>query len=540
LQVPRVRFRVRGWVDDETYRELLRVARYLGRSNGYALFELDPWRVESSGLSLEDLVALLTSIEGVVEEDIEALVNAVEEYRRVTVDLGDDGFLRVKSRMMLRDLLRELGLSLPYSREERAYRAAPYLYRDIVESLQRMGVIVDDQVGLLGSYGRLPRPISFRGQLRPYQEEALAKWEANGHRGIIALPTGAGKTVIAIAGIARLGVKTLVVVYTKEQVKQWIDSILKFTDAGAMVGAFYGDEKRIAPITVTTYQTAYRKVKLFTRYFALVVFDEAHHVPADKFRRIATMMAAPYRLGLSATIEREDGKHVEIFPLLGGIVYHTSPGELARQGYLAAAILRTVRVELKPEEKRKYERLRRLYQQLARGRTVKELVEAARRGDPDAKEALRVASEMRRIIQYSEAKLSEATRLIKREVSKGSKVIVFTQYKAQAEEIARRVGGLLIHGGLDKRARERALDLFKSLPSGVLVVTTVGDEGLDIPDANVGVLLSGTSSQRQFVQRLGRLLRPKPGNNNKAVLYEIIVAGTSEEYQSRKRKGVLS
>ncbi len=539
MKTPRLRFRVRGWIDGETYRTLTSIARYLGRSNGYAVFELDPWRVEREQLTPQDVLALLSSIDGIVEEDIEEYKRLVEEYNTVTIDLADDGMLRVASRRMLKGILADAGLRLPYSPEERAYKASPHLYATLLEVFTRAGLRVDDRLGLAGSFGRLPRPIEFRGRLRPYQEEALDAWRRNGYRGIIALPTGAGKTVVAIAGIAELGVKTLIVVYTKEQVKQWIDSLRRFTDAGAMVGSFYGDEKRLSPITVTTYQTAFRKVNLFARHFALVVFDEAHHLPADKFRVIATKMPSPYRLGLSATIEREDGKHEEIFPLLGGIVYHTTPGELARQGYLASYVIRTVRVELKPEEKREYERLRRLFHKLARGRSIRELVEAARSGDPDAKEALRVNSEMRRIVQFSEAKLEEAAKIIRRELMKGGKIIVFTQYREQAEEIARRVGGLLLHGGLDRRTRAVILDRFRSLPSGVLVVTTVGDEGLDIPDANVGVFISGTSSQRQFLQRLGRLLRPKPGKNE-AVLYEIVAAGTSEEYQSRRRKGLVA
>ncbi len=539
MEIPRARFRVRGWLRDEDYRRLLSIARYIGRIDGFAVFELEPWRIEREGLSIEDVASLLSSIDGVVKEDVEHIINAAREARKVTIDLGDDGMLRISSRVFLKEILKNAGLVLPYSREERAYKAAPHLYRDLVDLFAREGLIVDDRIGLLGSYGLLPRQVNFRGQLRPYQEEALRRWEENQYRGIIALPTGAGKTVIAIAGLAKLGVKTLIVVYTRDHVRQWIDAIRRFTDAGVMIGAFYGDEKRLAPITVTTYQTAFRKVRFFARHFALVIFDEAHHLPADKFRAIATGLPAPYRLGLSATIEREDGKHVEIFPMLGGVVYHTTPGELARQGYLASYVIRTVKVDLKPSERRRYEELRKRFQKLARGRTIQELVKAARSGDPDAIEALRVHAEMRKIIQYSESKLDEVVKLVKRELAKGSKIIVFTQYKMQAEEIARRTGGLLVHGSLDKRERERAISIFRSLPSGVLVVTTVGDEGLDIPDANVGILVSGTSSQRQFIQRLGRLLRPKKGKDNKAVLYEVVVTGTSEEYQSRKRRGIL-
>jgi len=535
LKIPRVRFRVRGWLDKEDYNTLTTIARYIGRGVGYSIFELDPDRIEKNGLTPDDVLAVLNSIEEIDHDDLERLREILEDAKKVWIEMGPDGWLRIRSKIYLKPIIAELGINLPYSREEKAYRAPPHLYAALVELFRSKGLIVEDELGLFPPKASLPRKITFRGTLRPYQEEALRAWRENGYRGIIVLPTGAGKTVVGIAAIAELNVRTLVVVVTKEQVKQWIEAIRRFTDAGAMVGAYYSDEKRLSPITVTTYQTAYRKVKLFSKHFSLLILDEAHHLPADKFRTIATYMAAPFRMGLSATIEREDGKHVEIFPLLGGVVYHTSPGELTRQGYLAPYTIRTRKVKLRPAEKRKYDELRRKYHKLAAGRTFQEVLEAARKGDPSALEAVRVHHKMKEIVQYSEAKLDEAEKIIREELAKGSKIIVFTQYKRQAEELAKRVGGLLLHGGIPKSRRERVLDQFRRMKSGVLVVTTVGDEGLDIPDANVGVFVSGTGSPRQFIQRLGRLLRPKQDGKS-AVLYEIVMAGTSEEYQSRKRR----
>lgn len=535
IAMPRIRIRATKWLSKEDFYQLTRIARYLGRFENYSVFEVDPDRINRSGLGLNDVLAIINSIDGINEEDREALKQLIAEATRVDVYFGEDGWIRVKSKVYLKDILSEHGIRLPYDRSERAYKAPPYMYRRIIEALRRRGLPVNDEIGLLDSRARLPRPIEFRGKLRPYQEEALEKWRSNGYTGIIALPTGAGKTVIAIAGIAELGVKTLVVVYTKEQVKQWIEAIRHFTNAGAMVGAYYSDEKRLAPITVTTYQTTHRHLKVFSRNYAFVVYDEAHHLPADKFKAISIGLAAPYRLGLSATVEREDGKHEEIFPLIGGVIFSLTPGELTRQGYLATYVIRTRKVKLLDNERKRYEELRRKYQALSRGRTFQELLEAAKKGDKSAIEALRVHKEMVKLVQHSEAKLREAERIINSELAKGSKIIVFTQLKSQAEEIARRVNGLLLHGGLDKTRRARILDTFKRSKTGVLVVTTVGDEGLDIPDANVGILLSGTGSHRQFIQRLGRLLRPKPGKNT-AVLYEVIAAGTSEEYQARKRR----
>jgi superfamily II DNA or RNA helicase len=528
-------FRVRGWLGDEEFRELLQFSRYLGRERGASVFKIDPGKLRESGMTLRDVVEVLRGVRGVDDGDLAELERVAEELETVTLEPIPGGKLAVRSRAYLKPVVERLSLPLTYSREERAYIADLMHYRAVREGLEKAGFRVVDRVFTEHS-SRLPREIRFLGKLRDYQEEALEAWRRAGYRGVIVLPTGAGKTVVAIAGIVELSVWSLVVVYTKDHVNQWIEAFRKFTDAHGLVGAYYGEEKRLAPITVTTYQTAFRRIGELYRYFRLIVFDEAHHIPADKFKEIARASPAPYRLGLSATIEREDGRHEEIFPLVGGIVYQTDPGELTRRGYLAPFVVRRVRVRLSREERRLYEELRRRYQVLAAGRTFEQLLEDAKRGDERAVEALRVHARMREVVQMSESKLREVERIVREELEKGSKIIVFTQYKKQAEEIARRLGALIIHGGMDRARRELTLKRFKSAPSGVLVVTTVGDEGLDIPDANVGVLVSGTGSRRQFIQRLGRLLRP--GEGKKAVLYEVIAEGTGEEFQSRKRRGL--
>lgn len=527
-----LRFRVMRWLSKEEYQELTEFSIYLGRHEGASVFELDEEKMRKAGYSLRDVYLKLSSLGGVREEDLEELKKLYEEEMRAEISLSSDGSLLVSARRPLKEILLELTGDLRYDSVARAFRLKPYLYAALVSHLSSNGFVVDDKVGLLSL--RLPRSISFNGSLRDYQEEALNVWSENGNRGVIALPTGAGKTVVAIAAAARLGVPTLVVVYTKEHVRQWVEAFKRFTDAGVLVGAYYGEEKRISPITVSTYQSASAAITEMAPRFSLVIFDEAHHLPAKKFKELALYLPAPYKMALSATPEREDGMHVEIFPLIGGLAYMKTASELSQLGYLAPFVIRRIRVDLLPHEMKRYLDLRSKFRTLAGGRRFEELLEAARNGDQRAIEALKIHAEMRSLIQYSEAKLREAERIIKEELDKKSKIIVFTQLKEQAEEVARRIGGLLLHGDLSAREREEALAAFRMLPSGVLVTTTVGDEGLDIPDANVGIFLSGTGSRRQFVQRLGRLLRPAPGK--KAILYEIIAAGTGEEYQSRKRR----
>ncbi len=529
----RLRFRIRGWLDKDEFKRLIEFSRYLGREEGHSVFEIDFIKAQDKGYSLKDIYVILKdlgdSIEGDVLENLEEKIN---DKRKVKIWF-ENGQIYISSKTYLKPFFEEMGYVPFYDRVEKAFRVPSHKYAEMIEIFKNKGLLIDDKIGLLSL--RLPREVSFKGELRDYQKEALKSWRESKHRGVIALPTGAGKTVIAIAALAELSVPTLIITFTKEQVHQWIRFLREFSNASGLVSAYYSEEKRIAPITVTTYQTASRKTELFATKFSFLIVDEVHHLPAEKFKKIASLMPAPYRIGLSATVEREDGKHEELFPLMGGIVYKIDPGELSRRGYLAPYVIRTVKVDLPNDKKKKYLELRSKYLRLAGGRSFNELLNALKKGDPTAIEAIRVHSKMRSLIQENTEKLKVAERIIMDELKAGSKIIVFTQYKAQAESIAKSVGGFLLYGDLSASKRKAILEAFRRLKSGgVLVVTTVGDEGLDIPDANVGIFLSGTGSRRQFIQRLGRLLRPKPGK--KAILYEIVTARSSEEYQAKKRK----
>jgi superfamily II DNA or RNA helicase len=152
-----------------------------------------------------------------------------------------------------------------------------------------------------------------------------------------------------------------------------------------------------------------------------------------------------------------------------------------------------------------------------------------------AVEAMKIYNELKKITNLAKQKIDKVREIVKSE--NGNKILIFTQYVEQAEELARALNALLITGKMSKHEREKILNIFKNIKSGILVLTTVGDEGLDIPDANVGIIVTGTGSRRQFIQRLGRLLRPS--NGKVAKLYEIITMGTPEEFQSMKRKELL-
>ncbi len=524
--------RVGRWLDNEEFQQLLKVADYVGRRNGYSVFRISRVKVARSGLTLDDIKSLLKDLEA--EYDEEYLEGALLGLDKVAELRYCPNYVCVKFNFLLGEELRRRlsGFKLRYKRETKEFLLQPYYYREFAETLGKLGVRVVDRTGFF-ERDSLGVKVDLKMQLRDYQKEALEKWSQNSYRGVIALPTGSGKTLVAIAAIATLGVRTLIVVITRDHIRQWYEEIEKATNIPPeLVGFYYSEEKRIAPVTIATYQSAYRYVGRLAPHFSFLIVDEVHHLPADRFKAIALGSPAPRRLGLSATPYREDGRHVELFPLMGGVVYYRTPAELAELGYLAPYEVVTVRVSLKPSERRRYLELRKKYRELVGLARFEEILEVARRGDLRALEALKLATEMRKIVQMSESKVEKVKEIVEGE--RGSKIIVFAHYVELAKRIAEAVGGLLLTGEVEGSKRDEVLRRFREAREGVLVVTTVGDEGLNIPDASVGILVAGTSSPRQFVQRLGRLLRPRPGKV--ARLYEVITKGTAEELHSRKRK----
>jgi len=539
-EVRRPTFAVRKWLGEEEFRELLEVADYLGRTpSSGSLFAVNPSKVAEKGYDEEYVGELIRKVSpGISERELEEIKRYVRERLStgsIRVVLRTSGSsLVVEPRGYLGSVVEEIRPLLRYDRSRKVFTSYPAHYSRIREYLASKGVYIEDQTGFaLDKY--LPARPSLSIKLRDYQEEAVAAWISNNYKGIVSLPTGSGKTVVGVAAVSKKPVWTLVVAFTREQMRQWRDHFIKGCSIPpGLVGLFYSDEKRLAPITISTYQTAFRHIEKLSPYFQMLIVDEVHHLPADKFRAIALGMFSPYRLGLSATVTRDDGRHEELFPLMGGVVYHRTPQELVEAGYLSPYRIETIKVDLTPEERRRFEELRKKFRELSRGMEFEELVEAAKRGDQNAAEALKVRSELRQLIHNARRKIERVREIVSRELEKGSKILIFTQYIEQAEALGKELGVAVVTGETDKRVRDRSFQLFREGVERVLVLTTVGDEGIDIPDANIGIIVAGTGSKRQFIQRLGRLLRPKEGKQ--AVLYEIVARGTPEELESRRRK----
>lgn len=384
---------------------------------------------------------------------------------------------------------------------------APYLMVPLVARiLAQYGFQVIEEIHWPSTPSLAPNP---RFSLYSFQEEALNAWRRSGYRGTIVMPTGAGKTFVALAAISELRVPTLVCVTTVELARQWVKRIQDCL--GLRAGILAGGEKQIEPVTVATYHSAVKVLPEIYDKFGFIVFDEGHHVPAQTFKMIALRAKARYVLVLSATPERSDRNEALIYRACGEPVYSTSYYELVIRGLLAPLKVEVISVQLDSEEVKKYEEAGRVNVDYRR------------------------ATELIRIASSTKAKLEALKKIIRAE--KG-RILVFCQYVEQAlkaYEAAREVEPrtALITGSTPRGERLKAFESFRRGDYRVLVATSVLDEGIDVPDADVAVVLSGTGQVRQMVQRAGRVLRWTPGKVAK--VYEIISSGTIEEALSRSR-----
>ncbi len=528
-----IKLRVCRWLEKEEFNKIIEFATYIGREKGCSTFLVNADNISAMEKVLDLIDEIGAEIVGGSKNDI---VNRLRESRIVEVHKHNNMYV-LRSPIYLNDYLQVFKEKrvVWYSRFHRGFLVKPYAIIDVIARLESEGLRIIDRTGLIIANEKIG-DLELSVPLRPYQEEALNEWIRHRYRGVIALPTGAGKTIIGLGALVKLSVPTLIVVYTKEQLSEWLDKIRRFVKGSTrLIGEFYSEKKIIKPITITTYQSAFRNINLLKDKFSLMIIDEVHHLPADKFRVIAEGILAPYRLGLSATPYREDGKHEELFSLVGGIVYSRTLADLISAGFIAPFNIIPVVVPLEEKLRTKYKELRKRFFALAKGREIRELVQAAAFGEESAKQALQIMNEIRRILLSSEKKFDSVKEIVERELKNNSKIIIFTQYVSQAKKLGEKLGAPVVTSKTNKNTRNLIFNLFKNNRYRVLILTTLGDEGIDIPDANVGIIVSGTSSTRQFIQRLGRLLRPAEGKTSR--LYYVALKDTQEE---RTMKKVLS
>lgn len=425
-----------------------------------------------------------------------------------------------------------------WDERSKSYRAQAFYYRDILNYLKESEIPFEDHV-------LDPIPMAFlksHTKLRDYQKEAVERWMED-KKGIVVMPTGSGKTTVAIRIIEIMNTPSFIVVPTLDLVDQWKEKLKVFnanTNANANteieIGELTGRRKELKAITVSTYDSAYINAEIVGNRFPLLIFDEVHHLPAIAYRQIAEMFASPYRLGLTATYVREDGYHLEISKLIGGIVYEKIPEDLKGK-YLADYEIKTIKSELTEKERKDYERYQSIFTGYLRKKrlTIKSAKDFGRivilsGRDRDAREALLARNMAEKICFNSESKIEKIRELL----SKDNRTIIFTKHNDMAYEISKRFFIPVITYRTDEDERREILERFRNGVYRSIVSSQVLDEGIDVPEANVGIVLSGTGSSREFIQRLGRLLRPKEGK--KAVLYEIITKDTKETTTSKRRK----
>jgi len=401
----------------------------------------------------------------------------------------------------------------------------PLMRGHVKQAMIRLGYPVEDLAGYVegGELRIALRDRAASGRpfgLRPYQSDSVeAFWaggSARGGSGVIVLPCGAGKTVVGMGVMAKLGRKTLVVTTNLTAVRQWQDELRdKCAVSEEDLGEYTGERKDIRSITVTTYQIlTHRKSKTapFTHFevfsgndWGLIVYDEVHLLPAPVFRVTAEIQATR-RLGLTATLVREDGKEDEVFTLIGPKRYDVPWKLLERQGFIAPAICTEVRVGMEEDDRMRY-------------------------SVADRREKFRIASENRR-------KFGALERVLVRHGD--DHVLVIGQYLHQLQQIAHITGAPIITGRTPNDERADLYGRFRKGELRRLIVSKVGNFAIDLPDANVLVQVSGTFGSRQEeAQRLGRILRPK-ARNGTAHFYSLVTRDTLDQDYAQNRQLFLT
>ncbi|MEY4674592.1 MAG: hypothetical protein RL148_2376 [Planctomycetota bacterium] len=437
---------------------------------------------------------------------------------RLRLECSDpDTLAKLAENPKLEGLLREDG--------EGRWSAAAGDRGELKQVLVRLGYPVDDRAGYRAG-AKLPfewrrETVSGRPfEMRDYQQAAAASFHAGGTDaggcGVVVLPCGAGKTVVGIAAIQLLQVNALVLTTNTVAVRQWVREILdKTTLTPDQVGEYTGEQKTIRPVTVATYQIlTHRKEKLggFTHLdlfdrgdWGVIVYDEVHLLPAPVFRATAGIQARR-RLGLTATLVREDGLADEVFSLIGPKRHEVQWKLLERRGFLATAQCSEVRVGMSEDRAQRY----------------------ARAGSRDQ---FRVASDNERKLDV----LGDLLRIHARD-----RVLVIGQYLEQLQQMATVFQLPLITGQTPNAERDRLYAAFRKGELPRLVVSKVGNFAVDLPDANVAIQVSGTFGSRQEeAQRLGRILRPK-ADGALAHFYSLVTADTREQEFARKRQLFLT
>jgi superfamily II DNA or RNA helicase len=432
------------------------------------------------------------------------------------------------------ELLSESVIGLVYDDRTKQWRTHAYKYRILIEFLIK---IQKSYVDLGRSYQKTSWQMLREIQPREHQREAFAQWQAANFMGTVSIPTGGGKTILAVMVIHFAKRSTLIVVPTIDLMHQWYEVLT--ANLSSEVGLLGGGYHEVKDLTVATYDSAYLHVERIGNRFGLLVFDECHHLPGDRYKQIALSSIAPLRLGLSATVERTDGKEQLIFDLVGPLVYEGDIRSMIGHGGLSPYNVVTVEVPLTKEEQSEYQEQRKVYTDflhsnrinLSSDRGWSEFLIAASRSE-SGREAMKAYLRQKKLAHSSQNKLKALWEIFQKHG--GERIIVFTNDNDLAYHIGRLFYLAVLTHKTKVKERKKILSMFREGGISIIVTSKVLNEGVDVPEASIGIVVSGSGAIREHVQRLGRILRGKKGKV--ATLYELIAKDTAEYHVNRRRR----
>ncbi|MGI6877817.1 DNA repair helicase XPB [Microbacterium sp. gxy059] len=484
----------------------------------YRITRLGLWNARAAGHTADEMLGTLDRwtrfpVPPSVSTDLR---ETVERYGRLTIERDDEGELLLRSTdpAVLAEVTRNKRISpLLVGRRGEAHVIDAWARGQIKQELLKVGWPAED---LAGYTPGTPHEIALEEddwELRPYQQQAVDTFSADGS-GVVVLPCGAGKTLVGAAAMAATKTTTLILVTNTVSARQWRDELLaRTTLTEEEVGEYSGQVKEIRPVTIATYQilTAKRKGRyahldvLDALDWGLIVYDEVHLLPAPVFKLTADLQARR-RLGLTATLVREDGREGDVFSLIGPKRFDAPWKEIEEQGYISPAACYEVRIDLPPSDRLEY--------------------------------AAAADDERYRIAATAPAKIDAVREIAARHP--GEQILVIGQYLDQLDELSAALDAPKITGSTPVDEREELFGAFRQGSLGLLVVSKVANFSVDLPEASVAIQVSGSFGSRQEeAQRLGRLLRPKKSDHT-ASFYTLIARDTVDQEFAQNRQRFLA
>ncbi|SJN08271.1 DNA repair helicase [Leucobacter sp. 7(1)] len=485
----------------------------------YRVTRLGLWNARAAGHTAEEILDTLNRHakfpvpSGVADE----IADTMRRYGRLTIERDAEGelILRSEDAAVLREVTsaKKIAPLLGNRRDEFTYPVEAWARGELKQQLVTRGWPAEDLAGYTPGEPYDIELAEDGWELRDYQAKAVEAFQRGGS-GVVVLPCGAGKTIVGAASMAAVGAKTLILVTNAVSARQWRDELLRRTSLTEdEIGEYSGQVKEVKPVTIATYQilTSRRKGEyahlslLDAEDWGVIVYDEVHLLPAPVFKLTADLQARR-RLGLTATLVREDGREGDVFSLIGPKRYDAAWKDIEAQGFIAPAACFEVRVGLSESERMEY--------------------------------AIAEDQDRYRIAASAPVKERIARRII--DNHPGESVLVIGQYIDQLESMSEALGVPLITGQTPVDERERLFGAFRSGEEKILVVSKVANFSVDLPDASVAIQISGSFGSRQEeAQRLGRLLRPK-ANGATASFYTLITRDTVDQDFAQNRQRFLA